>query len=186
MGRLPKLTVKAFADFELHEAEEWLAGRIVDITETDDTGFGVGLKYILVLDDDEPNDDGSDREVWAFSSQKVSRKSKLGKWAAAVLLDEYPEEGDALDLNILLQVPLEVMFEQFEGQDSDGNKVTKEKVIKMRAKKKAAPKGRAKAAVVEDDDEDDDEDDGFTDLQRKQKAAKAARSATPTETVEPF
>lgn len=184
MARLPKLTVKAAADFELHEAEEWLPGRIVDITVTDDTGFGEGLKYIIVLDDDEPNEDGSDREVWAFSSQKVSRKSKLGGWAKAILLDEYPEEGDTLDLNLLLQVPIEVMFEQFEGQDSDGNKVDKEKVVKMRARKKAAPKSRGKAAPVAKDD-DDDEEDTPSDYQQKLKAAKAARAAK-AENVEPF
>lgn len=175
MARLPKLTVKAAADFELHEAEEWLPGRIVDITTTDDTGFGEGLKYIIVLDDDEPNEDGSDRETWAFSSQKVSRKSKLGKWAQAILLDEYPEEGDVLDLNLLLQVPIEVMFEQFEGQDSDGNKVTKEKVIKMRAKKKAAAKTRAKAKPADDDDEDEEvtSESLKAKIARSNKAAKA-------------
>lgn len=185
MGRLPKLTVKAAADFELHDAEEWLPGRITDITTTDDTGFGEGLKYILVLDDDDENDDGSDREIWAFSSQKVSRKSKLGGWAKAILVDEYPEEGDTLDLNTLLQVPIEVMFEQFKGQDSDGNEVTKEKVVKMRAKK-AKAKAKAKAKPVEPEDDDEEEESQAGSLAAKQKRAQAARKAKADENVEPF
>lgn len=188
---LPKLMVRAAADFEPHEPEEWLPGKIIDIEETpDDRGFGAGLKYILILDDDELREDGSERETWAFSSQIVSRKSKLGKWGLAILGDAMPPEGEPFDLNLLLQVPVEVFFEQFEGENDEGKKVTKEKVLKIRARKRgkaARPKVRT---VVENDEPNDDEpysdEPEFTALQLKQQRAKAARKAKADDDVEPF
>lgn len=147
MMGLPRLTVNEAVQYELHEADEWLPGRIVDIEETE-SDWGSGLKWIIVLDDDEPNPDGSDRETWAFSSQKVSPKSKTYKWAAAIL-GEMPEAGDELDLNLLLQKPIEVFFEQVESDEIDrstGKAIVKEKVEKIRAAKKAVTRVPAKAS----------------------------------------
>lgn len=136
-----KIPVKESAQFEMHEPEEWLAGKIIDIEETEPGKFGPGLKIVLVLDDDEPNDDGSDNEVWAYTSQKLSTRSKLFAYASAILGDEMPDVGQVLDLDLLIGKKVDVFFERYTGVDREtGAPVEKEKVTRMRARKARATK----------------------------------------------
>lgn len=137
-----KVKYRESGDYVMHEPEEWLAGKIIDIEENEGK-FGPGLKFILNLDDDEPNEDtGEMPEVWAFTSQILSPKSKLYAYVVAVLGEEaIPEEGDTLDLDEMLGKKVDVFFERYQGIDKESGKpVEKEKVTKMRAQKKA---GRA-------------------------------------------
>jgi hypothetical protein len=60
-----------------------------------------------------------------------------------------PEPGEHVDLEDLVGKRVEVMFEEYAGTDNDGNPVTKEKVVKIRASK-STPK-KAVAAPVEED-----------------------------------
>lgn len=144
-----KLTAKDSADFQPHEAEEWLPGKIIDIEETEGGKYGPGLKLVLVLDDDEPNEDGTDREVWAYTSQTLSPKSKLGRYVEAIT-GELPAPGEVFDLDELIGKKVEVFFERYTGTNKEtGEPQEKEKVTKMRAAKKAS---RRRAEPVEDDE----------------------------------
>lgn len=102
--------------------------------ETDDNGYGPGLKWEIQLDGDESNWD-----VWAFSSQKLSTKSKLYQWLAAINPEALPKIGETVDLGDLIGRRVEVMFEAVE---RDG--VAREKVVKIRAAKAKAGYGRGR------------------------------------------
>lgn len=137
-----KVQYRESSTYEMHEPEEWLPGKIIDIEENEGK-FGPGLKFILELDDDEPDETtGEVPEVWAYTSQILSPKSKLYAYVVAVLGEEaIPEEGETLDLDDMLGKRVDVFFERYQGVDKESGKpVEKEKVTKMRAAKKA---GRA-------------------------------------------
>lgn len=154
-----KLTVSESAGFEYHEPDEWFKGRIADITET--TGqFGDGVKLVIYLDG-ETNDDGSERETWAYASQKATPRSKIFGWYKAIT-GLNVEAGGILDLGKLLGARVEVMFERFMGTDRDsGSPVEKEKVVKIRAEKKLQQKAAAAAKKPQRPVDDDDEEAPF-------------------------
>lgn len=129
------------SDSYLHEADEWIGGQIVDIETTPDTGYGPGFKWVIQLD----NSEEGDFDIWAFCSQKLSQKSKLYGWLTG--MGATVDIGQTYDLDQLVGMRCQIMFEQF---DKDG--ATKEKVVKIRAEK------------------------AKTDLQSKQAVAKAARA----------
>jgi len=146
------VTLKESAGFDLHEPDEWYAGYLAGIEETGDNGFGPGLKWIISLEGED------DREPWAFCSQKFSTRSRLYGWVHAIDASIIPEAGGTLDLEDLIGRPVDVMFEQYQGTTSEGQAITKEKVVKIRASKslkanaKAKPKPpTAKPAEPEDD-----------------------------------
>ena len=131
-----ELTVKAAGDGYLHDAEEWLPGFVAAIDEQDGT-YGPQLKWVLHLDGDDTTDDGSPREVWAFSSTTLSPKSKLYGWLKALGYDL--EVGGVVDLEPLIGSRVDVFFERYAGTSPEGQPVDKEKVVKLRTSKTAAP-----------------------------------------------
>lgn len=140
-----KLTMTEAAGFDLHESDEWIAGTITAIEETEGQ-YGPGLKWIIGLD-------GEEWDVWAFCSQKLSPKSKVYGWLKGLDPQNVPEAGDTYDFGKLVDKRVEIMFEQF---DDDGQ--TREKVSKIRAEKKqAAIKGQQKAAARAKTGQDDDD-----------------------------
>lgn len=136
--------------FDLHEPDEWFDGTITAIEETDGQ-WGAGLKFIIVLDGEETADDGYPRETWAFASQKLSPRSKLYGWAKGLGWDP---ESETIDLEEFVDARCQVMFEQYEGTDPDGNAVTKEKVVKVRKGKGKAKKAAKAKKPVEDEADD--------------------------------
>lgn len=145
------ITATESGSFELHPVDEWMDGLIVAIEETEGQ-WGPGLKWIIELDGDEPADDGSMPEVWAFCSQKLSPRSKLYGWLKGLDPSSIPEAGAAVDLEQFIGARAQVMFERYEGSDPDGNALEKEKVIKLRAGKPAEKKRVGKPAKDADDD----------------------------------
>lgn len=119
----------------LHDAGEWYPGTINTIEEIDGE-YGPGLKWILELDDDEPYDDGTQPQTWAFSSQTYSTRSKLYKWLSGFNLNI--DVGDSFDIETIVGRRVDVMFERTEGFDRDGRPTEKEKVVNIRASKVAA------------------------------------------------
>jgi hypothetical protein len=142
------LTVSEAEGFELHEPDEWYDGTIRDIEETDGQ-WGPGLKFIIELDG-ETDRDGNPREQWAFCSQKLSKRSKLYGWAKGLGWDP---DDDTLDLTEYVDTRCQVMFEHAEGFDTDGNAVTRDKVVKVRKGKGKAPV-RTERKVKRDDYDD--------------------------------
>lgn len=149
------ITATESAGFELHPEDEWLDGQLVAIEETEGL-YGPGLKWFIELDDDEPFDDGNKPEVWAFCSQKLSPRSKLYAWLKGLDPSSIPEAGEAVDLELFIGNRVQVMFEQYEGTDPDGNSVTKEKVTKIRKGKGKAKKRVGKPAAEQDDAPEED------------------------------
>lgn len=137
------LTATEAGGFDLHDADEWYPGNIYNIEETDGQ-WGPGLKWVIHLDGD-TFDDGTQRETWAFCSQKLSPRSKLGKWLKA-LNDRTVDPGDIVDLTEYVGNRCQVMFERYDGFDADGNPVEKEKVTKLRKGTGKAP-GKVRTAV---------------------------------------
>jgi len=151
-----KVEMRESAGFDLHEADEWFDGLLVAIEETDGN-WGPGLKWIIELDDDEPADNGDARETWAFCSQKLSPRSKLYAWAKGIDPDSIPEAGGILDLEDFVGRRVQVMFEHYKGEDPvEGNTIDKERVVKIRAAKKAsAGRGRRTTRAKAADDSAD-------------------------------
>jgi hypothetical protein len=145
-----KMRMTETGGFDLKEPDEWLAGVILGIEEREGQ-YGPGIKFIIELD----NAGEDELPTWAICSQRLSTKSKLYKWLAGLDPTNLPEPGDAVDLNKFVDRRVEVMFEHYE---EDG--LTRQKVSKLRAEKKA------------------------TDLQKKQAAASKAKTVAPDE--EPF
>tara|TARA_R110000787_G_scaffold117171_10_gene227734 strand:+ start:2668 stop:3108 length:441 start_codon:yes stop_codon:yes gene_type:complete len=130
---LPILDVSESSGFELHEADEWYDGHINSIEAGEGT-FGPDLKFIIILKGE------IDREVWAFSSQKLSPKSKLYGWAKAL---GYPMDTP-LNLQNLVGDKVQIMFERYMATDQEGNPLEKEKVVKIREPKG----GGGKAEII--------------------------------------
>lgn len=137
-----ELAVTTGGDGYLHEPEEWTAGTVRTIEETDGH-YGPGLKWIIQLDQDEP-----DNETWAFCSQNLSPRSKLYGWLKALGADL--DSGAVIDLEDYIGARVDVFFERYE-TNVDNTTVEKEKVTKLRASKTKAPT-RKKTAVDYDDD----------------------------------
>ena len=124
--------VEESAGFELHAPDEWHSGMLYSIEEAEDRGYGPGLKWIFHLDGDLDPISDAPRETWGFSGQKVTSRTKAGRWVAGIKGD-LPEPGEVIDLGQLFGTPVDVMFEHVPGMDRDGNPQTKEKVEKVRA-----------------------------------------------------
>lgn len=136
--------------FDLHEPDEWYAGKLISIQETDPGKFGPKLKWVIQLDDE-------DYETWAFCYQKLSPKSKLYEWIKGLDPSDLPEPGDVVQFDKYLGKRIQVMFEQYE---KDG--AVRETPSKIRAEKKPAARtdtlsqkqgAAAKAKKPLDDDE---------------------------------
>ena len=112
----------------LHEEGVALSAVIVDIIE-DDGKFGPQLKFIIEVDGDGVDDDGEPKNVWAFTSQNYSNKSKLGLWAAQIL-GSMPEE---LDTDDLVGRNVNITFERYVRIDDSGQPQEKEKVVNITA-----------------------------------------------------
>jgi len=133
-----RVTMTESGGFDLHEEGEWYAGTLVDIEETDGQ-YGPGLKWVINLDG-ETYDDGKPRDTWAFCSQKLSPKSKLYKWTKGVLGDTaMPQPGEVLDLGQLIGRRVKVMFEHVPGMTEEGQPITKEKVVAVKAADQQQP-----------------------------------------------
>lgn len=134
------VTMTESAGFELHEEGEWYEGILSSIEEAEDRGFGPGLKWIINIDGETDPINDEPRDTWAFSSQKLSPRSKLYKWAKGVLGEEkMPAPGGALDLGSLVGARVRIMFEHVPGTDADGQPVTREKVSGIKSAGKPAP-----------------------------------------------
>lgn len=134
--------------FDLHTPDEWLPGELISIEEFPGQYDSPALKWVFQLDDE-------DREEWAFSSQKLSPKSKVYRWLAGLDPNNLPESGQVVDFSKYVGTRVEVMYEQ---EKVDGLLI--EKISRVRAEKKqAAIKGQqkkaaaAKAAVYGPDEE---------------------------------
>lgn len=147
---MPTVTATESGGFDLHEPDEWHDGTVTGIEESNDGQWGPGLKWLIVLDDDEPHDDGAPWETWAFCSQKLSPRSKLYGWLKGIDPSLIPEPGGTVDLDDLVGTRIQVMFERVNGHDPDGNPQEKEKVTKIRAGKKADKKKAAESKTDDD------------------------------------
>ena len=145
------LNVEAAGVGYLHDAEEWIAGTVETIEQAEGR-FGGQLKWIINLDGDDPNDDGTLRGVWAFTGDRCVPRSKLHGWLKALGFDL---DGDTVDLDPLIGARVDVFYERYTGTSAEGQPVEKEKVVKVRASKTPAPKTTKPAArrVVADDDD---------------------------------
>lgn len=126
----------------LHEPEEWIAGTIKGFEDMADNGFGPSLKWVIELD----GQGSDDFDKWAFTPAKLTAKNKLGKWLTAMGVEV--EKGKSIERNDLIGRRVEVMFERFEKDGMD-----REKIVRVRAEKGAK-----------------------TDLQNKQTQATAAKA----------
>ena len=108
--------------FELHEPDEWYAGTIKGVEETQFGDQDPGFKFLIRCD-------GDDRDSWLFTSQKYSDfPSKLWMLAEA-MLGSAPER---LDTDDLIGRRIDIMFAHGE---NDGK--TKERIDRFRASKTA-------------------------------------------------
>lgn len=148
-----EVTMGETSDSYLHEPDEWIAGQIVDIQTTPDTGFGPGFKWVIALDDQKEGD----YDQWAFCSQKLSKKSKLYGWLVG--LGATVEVGQKYDLKELVDRRCEVMFERIERDEAPAEKVVKIRAEKTNTdlQKKQAETKAAKAPKRETTDFADDE-----------------------------
>lgn len=128
-----QITVKESGGFDLHEEGEWYTGTIVDIEDLPDGQYGPGLKFIINLDG-ETFDNGTARDTWAFCSQNLSPRSKLYKWVKGIVGEaNMPQAGETLDLGQLIGRRVKVMFEHVPGMSPDGDPITKERVVNLKA-----------------------------------------------------
>ena len=109
--------------FITHEADEWYPGLLLRVEEGGDYGFGDTIRFVIALDGED------DQETWALASQKLSPRSKLYGWVKGIDPSLIPEVGQPFKYKELEDRRVEVMFEA--GDD-------REKVVKIRAEKKAA------------------------------------------------
>lgn len=134
------VTMSESGGFELHEEGEFYEGTLTSIEEAEDRGFGPGLKWIINLDGETDAISGLPRDTWAFSSQKLSPRSKLYKWAKGVLGEAaLPAPGGTLDLGSIVGARVKIMFEHAPGSDENGNPITREKVVVIKSTGIPAP-----------------------------------------------
>lgn len=142
------VTMTESKGFDLKEEGEWYSGTLVDLEDLPDGQYGPGLKWIVNLDGD-VYDDGKPRDTWAFCSQTLSPRSKLYKWAKGILGETaMPKPGETLDLGQLIGKRVKLMFEHVPGFDPDGNPITRERVVQIKAAGEAAPAAPAPAPTT--------------------------------------
>lgn len=128
---LPDLTFREGGSFVYHDELEPYPAVIGDI-KAEDGKYGPSLKFVLYLDG-EINDDGTQRDTWAYTTQVFSRNSRLYRWASNIMgKDNIPE---VFNPGTLIGQRVDVYFERYQGTDPDGNPVEKEKVVNLRKSK---------------------------------------------------
>jgi hypothetical protein len=148
------------SSFELHEADEWYPATIASIQDGEDYGYGPTVRFVLHIDGEIDAISEEPRETWAMCSAKLTPRSKLYGWVKAIDADIIPSEGGTLDLSVLEDRDIDVMFEHAESDNGTRDRVTKmrsRKATTLREKQKAAsaaakPKAKPAPAVDEDDD----------------------------------
>jgi hypothetical protein len=148
------------SSFELHEADEWYPATIASIQDGEDYGYGPTVRFVLHIDGEVDQISDEPRETWALCSAKLTPRSKLYGWVKAIDADIIPAEGGTLDLSVLEDRDIDVMFEHAESENG-----TRDRVVKMRSRKattlrekqkavKAASQPKAKPAPAVDEDDD--------------------------------
>lgn len=127
-----QIPVEESAAFELHEEGEYYLGTLYAIEEAEDRGYGPGLKWVFHLDGETDAINDEPRETWGFSGQKITQRTKAGRWVTGIL-GTLPPPGQVVDLGALVGARVQVMFEHTAGLDRDGNPVTRDKIDKVRA-----------------------------------------------------
>lgn len=117
-----------------HEPDEWYPGELLRLEDGGDYGYGETIRFVIQLD-------GEEGETWALASQKMTPRTKLYGWVKAIDPDLVPDVGQPFKYAKLEGRRVEVMFEL--GDE-------REKVVKIRAEKKASAlqKGQKAAAVA--------------------------------------
>lgn len=94
---------------------------VVSDVEVEEGEFGQQLKWKLALTDA----DGHPRELWAWCSPKLSRKSKLYGWASAILFGGrgVPDDYEEFDTASVVGRPCRVTVALKSGDRGDYNKV---------------------------------------------------------------
>lgn len=139
-------------DFEKKEENEWYAATIVAFEEADDTGYGPGIKWILELEGEEG------REQWAFSSQKLSPRSKTYKWVKGIDENVLPEAGGVFNIEVLAGREIFVEFGPNE------NNPDKQVITRMKGRKQSTGSKVADNAIARNNRQaasKGDEDDKF-------------------------
>ena len=131
-----EITATEAEGFDLHPEDEWIDATIQDIEE-DEGEYGPSLRWVFDVDGD---------EVWAWCSQKLSKRSKLGGWLKGLGHDI--EAGETVNLKEYIGNPVQIMFERYDGF-YDGEPIEKEKIVKVRKGKGKAQTGSQAKAKME-------------------------------------
>lgn len=117
-----------------HEPDEWYPGELLRLEDGGDYGFGETIRFVIQLD-------GEDGETWALCSDKFTPRTKLYGWVNAIDPGLVPGIGEPFKYQALAGRRVEIMFEAGENR---------EKVVKIRAEKKASTlaKGQKAAAAA--------------------------------------
>ena len=99
-----KLTVTA--NNYHHDENRWYPGFIDSLEETEHAQYGLGLKWVILLDDDQ---DSNYPETWAFSSQNISSGSKVHTWLTQIY-SQAPAVGVEVDLGKLFGERVAIKF----------------------------------------------------------------------------
>lgn len=145
---MPLTMTMTDSDFEKREENEWYPATIVGFEEADDAGYGPGIKWILELEGEEG------REQWAFSSQKLSPRSKTYKWVKGIDESVLPEPGGVFNIEVLAGRSIFVEFGPSES-NPDKQVITRMKGRKGTGSKvadNAIARNNRKAAEADDDD----------------------------------
>jgi hypothetical protein len=149
------------SSFELHEADEWYPATIASIQDGEDYGYGPTVRFVLHIDGEIDAISEEPRETWAMCSAKLTPRSKLYGWVKAIDADIIPSEGGTLDLSVLEDRDIDVMFEHAESENGTRDRVMRGRkdsktLREMQALASAAAKAKPKAKPAPAVDEDDD------------------------------
>ena len=138
-------------DGSYYENDSWYHATILGFEETEDNlGYGPGIKWLLEREGEEG------REQWAFSSQKLSPRSKTYKWVKAIDPDVLPEPGEMFNIEVLAGREVEVEFGPKESDPTSQVvtriKARKEKNTGQKIREQAAARNRQKAEQTDPDD----------------------------------
>lgn len=101
-----------YVEYEPHEPDRWYAATCLGAEPAENSRYGDQAKLKFQLDDD------PDREQFAWCSLKLSKNSKLTRWATS-LNGKAPGKGDRLSIEELFAPGRRValMFELVTGSD---------------------------------------------------------------------
>ena len=89
-----------------HDENRWYPGFIDSLEETEHVQYGPGLKWVILLDDDQ---DSAYPETWAFSSQNISPGSKVHTWLTQIY-SQAPAVGVKVKLGELFGKRVAIKF----------------------------------------------------------------------------